>query len=136
MIENERIPSSLYVFLRHGESTGNAEKLHQGQADFPLTELGVKQVQQLAAYWGKKEIQFDQVISSPLSRAKQSAEIINQALQSDLELDPIWMERDNGELAGLSHEEARQILPPPDFIPLYQPIAAPNQNLNQKRLSP
>ena len=128
MTENEKIPSSLYVFLRHGESTGNAEKLHQGQADFPLTELGVKQVQQLAAYWKKKEIQFDQVISSPLSRAKQSAEIINQALQSDLELDPIWMERDNGELAGLSHEEARQILPPPDFIPLYQPIAGTGES--------
>ena len=123
MTINQNPSSSIFIFLRHGESIGNAEKKHQGQADFPLTDLGVNQVTQLAAYWKRAEITFDLVISSPLTRAKESAEIITQALKSKLEFDPIWMERDNGELAGLSHEKALQILPPPDFIPLYQPIA-------------
>ncbi len=123
MTANKNNPTSTFIFLRHGESTGNAEKRHQGQADFPLTDHGVQQIQQLAAFWKKTGVKFDQIISSPLTRAKQSAEIITKALKSDLEFDPIWMERDNGELAGLSHEEALKILPTPDFIPLYQPIA-------------
>jgi broad specificity phosphatase PhoE len=33
------------------------------------------------------------------------------------------MERDNGKLAGMLHEKALQEIPPPDFTPLYQPIA-------------
>ena len=123
MTADKKSPTSIFIFLRHGESTGNAEKRHQGQADFPLTDLGIQQIKQLAAYLKNSDLKFDQIISSPLTRAKQSAEIIATTLKSDVEFDPIWMERDNGKLAGLSFEKAQQILPPPDFIPLYQPIA-------------
>ena len=111
-----------FTFLRHGESIGNAEERHQGQADFPLTEQGKNQVQKLAAYWKRKGKVFDLAISSPLSRAKQSAEILDQALHLKLEYDPIWMERDNGKLAGLLFEKAIKEVPSPDNIPLYQPI--------------
>ena len=120
--------SYLFTFLRHGESTGNAEKRHQGQADFPLTKLGLTQIKKLAASWEKRGIEFDLAISSPLVRAKESAEIISKALKIELIFDPIWMERDNGELAGLSHEKAMEMLPPPDFIPLYQPIAGTGES--------
>lgn len=37
---NEIIPIHHIVFLRHGESVGNAEDRFQGQYDFPLTEKG------------------------------------------------------------------------------------------------
>jgi 2,3-bisphosphoglycerate-dependent phosphoglycerate mutase len=122
-------PSSFkFTFLRHGESTGNAEKRHQGQADFPLTKLGITQVEKLTAYWEKQEMEFDLAFSSPLTRAKQSAEIITKALNLTLEYDPIWMERDNGKLAGMLHEKAMQEMPPPEFIPLYQPIAGTGES--------
>lgn len=120
--------SSIFVFLRHGESTGNAENRHQGQADFPLTDLGIKQVERLTTSWKGAGRKFDQAISSPLTRAKQTAEIISQTLDIDLDYDPIWMERDNGELAGLHHEKALKVLPPPDFIPLYQAIAGTGES--------
>ncbi len=77
--------SLLFTFLRHGESTGNAENRHQGQADFPLTELGITQVKKLADYWEKQEVEFDRAFSSPLTRAKQSAEIITKTLNLKLE---------------------------------------------------
>ena len=37
---SESVPIHYIVFLRHGESVGNAEDRFQGQADFPLTEKG------------------------------------------------------------------------------------------------
>ncbi|MCK4800444.1 MAG: histidine phosphatase family protein [Anaerolineales bacterium] len=128
MSPSENNSSYIFTFLRHGESTGNAEKRHQGQADFPLTKLGSTQIKKLADYWEKRGMEFDLAISSPLSRAKESAEIISKALKIELIFDPIWMERDNGELAGLPHEEAMKKLPPPDFIPLYQPIAGTGES--------
>lgn len=128
MSPSENNSSYIFTLLRHGESTGNAEKRHQGQVDFPLTKLGSIQVKKLAGFWEKRGMEFDLAISSPLSRAKESAEIITKALKIELIFDPIWMERDNGELAGLPHEEAMKKLPPPDFIPLYQPIASTGES--------
>ena len=129
-MSNQKItnPYSLFVLLRHGESTGNAEKRHQGQADFPLTEQGILQAEQLASAWSKKKRSFDLVISSPQSRAKQTAEILKKSLNLKIEYDPIWMERDNGKLAGLLHDEAKKSHPQPDFIPLFQPIASTGES--------
>ncbi len=121
-VENKD-PDKLIVLLRHGQSIGNAENRHQGQAEFPLTDVGVFQAEQLASTWSRAGVQFDLAISSPQTRAKQTAKIITGATKTNLEFDPIWMERDNGELAGLLHKEAIQSLPPPEFIPIHQPIA-------------
>jgi len=120
---------SYYVFLRHGESTGNAEQRHQGQADFPLTDLGKEQAELLAKLWQQQDVAFDKAISSPLMRAEQTAIILNSYLKTDLSFDPIWMERDNGRLAGLKWEEAQDIFPLPPFTPLYQPIAETGESL-------
>lgn len=114
---------STYILLRHGESTGNAENRHQGQADYPLTDLGVQQVRALAEDWKNKGWEFDGALSSPQTRAKETAEILSDTLGFNPEYDPIWMERDNGKLAGLLHEEALRVLPIPEFISLYEPIA-------------
>jgi 2,3-bisphosphoglycerate-dependent phosphoglycerate mutase len=127
-LENRSLQTSTYVFLRHGESTGNAENRHQGQADYPLNEKGREQIQALARTWTSWGWKFDRAVSSPLIRAKESAKILSNSLGFDLEYDPIWMERDNGELAGLLHEEAQQVLPIPDFIPLFEPIGTTGES--------
>lgn len=119
---------STFILLRHGESTGNAENRHQGQADYPLTDLGVQQVQALVEDWKSRGWKFDGAVSSPLSRARETAEILAESLEIDLEYDPVWMERNNGELAGLLHDHALEVLPPPDFIPLYEPIASTGES--------
>lgn len=121
--ENSATTSTTIIFLRHGESTGNAENRHQGQADFPLTSLGVKQVKILAKDWKTNGWEFDKVISSPQTRAKETVEILASVLGFEISYDPIWKERDNGKLAGLLHEEALREIPPPDFISLFTPIA-------------
>jgi 2,3-bisphosphoglycerate-dependent phosphoglycerate mutase len=108
---------------------GNAEALHQGQADFPLTENGKQQVHSLATWWIDHGFHFDYALSSPLSRASETARILETKLNLKVQYDPIWMERDNGRLAGLSHERARKEVPQPDYIPLYQPVAETGESL-------
>jgi len=116
---NEIVSTYHIVFLRHGESVGNAEDRFQGQADFPLTEKGRAQAKVRAERWLAEGVIFDRCISSPLLRSRQTAEIVTQALNVPLEFDPDWMEINNGLLAGLSDEEAAKIAPRPDFMTPY-----------------
>lgn len=117
-------PHSEYyiILLRHGESVGNAQNYHQGQADFPLTDLGRRQVELLASRWYTEGILFDEIISSPLQRARETVELLNKKFAFPVQYDPIWMERDNGVLAGLHHEEASQKFPQPEFLNPYEPV--------------
>lgn len=118
MMENR--PQAFYVtLLRHGESVGNAESRWQGQADFPLTEKGRAQARALARRWKDEGVVFDLIVSSPLLRAKETAGILAAELNLPLELDELWMERDNGEFAGLTPAEAREKFPQPVFYTPY-----------------
>lgn len=110
-----------FTLLRHGESVGNAQSRWQGQSDYPLTERGRAQASALAERWRSEEVKFDLVIASPLVRAKETAEIIAAALNAKVELDPIWMERDIGEMEGLTADEVRQ-KPQPSYVTPYNPI--------------
>jgi 2,3-bisphosphoglycerate-dependent phosphoglycerate mutase len=110
------------VLLRHGESVGNAEGYFQGQADFPLTETGKAQSRALVKRWMAEGVSYDRVISSPLARASQTAEILASGLGLPVELDPLWMEWDNGRLAGMRPAEAAEKYPRPAFINPYTPL--------------
>ena len=110
-----------FVFLRHGESIGNVESRWQGQADYPLTEKGRAQVRSLAERWKSEGVKFDRAVTSTLIRARETAEIVASALNVKIEYDPIWMERDVGEIAGLTAEEVRKRPQRPYTTP-YDPI--------------
>jgi 2,3-bisphosphoglycerate-dependent phosphoglycerate mutase len=107
------------VFLRHGESVGNAEDRFQGQADFPLTKRGLRQARALARRWQAEGVTFDRCIASPLLRARQTAEVICEALNIPLAFDPAWMEIHNGKMAGLTAEEGARLFPRPAFMTPY-----------------
>jgi broad specificity phosphatase PhoE len=110
-----------FTLLRHGESVGNAQARWQGQSDYPLTEKGRAQAQALAERWKSEEVKFDLIIASPLVRARETAEIVATALNVKVELDSIWMERNIGEMEGLTAEEVRQ-KPKPSYVTPYNPI--------------
>lgn len=110
-----------FTFLRHGESQGNIENKHQGQSEFPLTPLGRRQAEALGDRWSQEQRHFDRIISSPLQRARQTAEIVNRRLNAPMEFDALLAERHLGELTGLTHTEAAQTVPPPSFLNPYDP---------------
>jgi 2,3-bisphosphoglycerate-dependent phosphoglycerate mutase len=120
--------TSLYfiTLLRHGESEGNATDLVQGQSDYPLTPMGIQQARTLAARWQTIQTSFDgplfdTIIASPLSRSRQTAEIVADALSLTVEFDPIWIERGFGSLDGWHIDEILKITPPIDFHHPYDP---------------
>ena len=110
-----------FVFLRHGESVGNVESRWQGQSDYPLTDRGLAQAQALAKRWQEENAKFVLLITSPLIRAKNTAEIVASALDVKVEADPLWMERNLGEITGLTMEEI-QLRPRPTFVTPYDTI--------------
>jgi broad specificity phosphatase PhoE len=114
-------PLYTFVFVRHGESVGNVESRWQGQSDYVLTEKGRAQARALAQRWKSEGVRFDLIISSPLLRARETAEILGSALNAPVELDPILMERHIGEMEGLTAEEVRKKPHPPYMTP-YDPI--------------
>ncbi len=92
----------LYL-IRHGRSLWNAEGRIQGQADSPLDDLGRKQAHALAARLRFESIQV--VYSSPLLRARETAEILCAARGWPLKVDGRLMERHAGDWTGLSGSE-------------------------------
>ena len=119
-------PIYAITLLRHGESEGNAIDIVQGQADYPLTPKGIQQACALAARWQSIQVSFDgplfeTVVASPLSRARQTAEIIAGTLNLPVELDPIWIERGFGSLDGWPITDILALIPPVDFHHPYEP---------------
>lgn len=110
------------TLLRHGESVGNAESRWQGQAEYPLTKTGRAQAHALAERWKTEKVKYDLIISSPLERAKDTAEIIASALELKIEFEPLWLERNNGEFSGLTQQEVRQNFQHPSFTTPYDPV--------------
>jgi 2,3-bisphosphoglycerate-dependent phosphoglycerate mutase len=117
------------TFLRHGESVGNAENLFQGHADFPLTENGHQQAQALAERWKVEDRSFDFCFSSPLQRARETAEILCAALVIPLKFDSDWMEINNGVIAGLNILDAEKMAPRPASITPYTHFGRTGESL-------
>lgn len=87
------------TLVRHGQTDWNAENRSQGQSDIPLNDTGKQQAREQAAKL--KGQQFDVVISSDLSRASETAQIIADELGLEVhELWPELQERDTGDWNG------------------------------------
>jgi broad specificity phosphatase PhoE len=76
-----------FWFLRHGQTDWNAQDLSQGNVDIPLNETGLAQARSAALLLRNKGIRS--IITSPLSRARVTAEIAAEALGNvPLEVEP------------------------------------------------
>ena len=93
------------LVLRHGESEWNALGRWQGQADPPLTEVGLRQAVAAAEQLGS----FDAVWSSNLQRAAHTAAIISELIGiGPVQLEPGLVEAAFGPWQGLTVHEIEE----------------------------
>ena len=63
-----------YIFVRHGKTHFNEIQLKQGWCDSPLTKQGIKEIENMAEQL--KDYKIDAAYTSPILRAKNTAQII------------------------------------------------------------
>ena len=97
------------VLVRHGECEGNREGRFRGRADFPLNEVGLAQARAAAA--ALKEIPLERVFTSPLLRARQTAEILAEGRDLPVEAREGFTNLALGPWEGRTKEEIRQECP-------------------------
>jgi broad specificity phosphatase PhoE len=93
------------ILLRHAETEWSRAGKHTGRTDIPLTEHGREVAKSLAERFTGRT--FSLVLSSPLSRARETAKLAG--LEPELEED--LLEWDYGEYEGITTKEIRRSRP-------------------------
>lgn len=97
---------TLLLCVRHGETDLNRGHRWQGWSDEPLNATGRRQA--LAAREALDRIPVDLVVTSDLSRAVETAELLLGRRDVPRHVDPAWREVDAGSWTGLTAAEARE----------------------------
>jgi broad specificity phosphatase PhoE len=92
------------VFLiRHGVTPWHAERRVLGQRDIPLSPEGMEQAHGVAR--ALAGVKLGEVLSSPLQRAVQTAEIIGREVDIEVARDPRLTDFKLGKWTGMSYDE-------------------------------
>ncbi|MGA9190293.1 MAG: histidine phosphatase family protein [Anaerolineales bacterium] len=115
--------------LRHGASTGNQNAVRQGRLDYPLAPEGEAQIRHLGEHWHASGLSFDKIITSPLSRARHTAEILADKLGVPLEEDPLWLERHAGQAQGHALDVGQSFYDKDKRLLAYEPLYGDGESL-------
>ena len=116
-------PPTVALLVRHGETPLSAEKRMSGRGDPELTDRGRAQAQATAERMRGRTLSV--VFSSPLRRARQTAEEIASAAGTDLVVEDGFVETDFGEWEGLTFAEIGARWPREMAAWLADPAVAP-----------
>lgn len=105
------------LVIRHGESEADLLDVHEGRADFALTERGHKQAEAMANYV-TENYNISKIYASTLTRAKQTAEHLSNRTGIPIVFDENLMEFNNGLLAGLPRAVVREKYPEVPNLPI------------------
>lgn len=109
--EERRDYTTLYL-VRHGETEWNTQDILQGHLDSALTERGLAQARELVERF--REVTFDAIFSSDVTRAKRTAEIVALERQLAVGTTQLLRERNwgryDGKAARLYREECRHLI--------------------------
>lgn len=95
--------------MRHGQTEANANEIMAGSTDSPLTKLGREQAFQAQKIVSMLEKKPTHIYHSHLSRARDTAKIINETLQIEMREDPDLAEICAGEMEGRPWSECLDI---------------------------
>jgi uncharacterized phosphatase len=98
------------VLVRHGQTDWNLESRIQGSSDIPLNETGRRQARDAGRILAAES--WDAIVSSPLSRALETAEIIAAEVGiATVTTEPALRERAYGAAEGLTGSEVEERFP-------------------------
>jgi len=111
--EDPRGPATTMVLVRHGETEDTTGRKFSGRGgkDPGLTTDGAAQVRATADWLAPLADEIDVMVSSPMRRAKESAEIIAERLDLDFEIEVDLAEAAFGSWDGLTFDEVHQRFP-------------------------
>ena len=92
------------IFLRHGQAKNNIERILTGRTPgVPLTEKGIDQAKKAAKFL--EHMNISAIYSSPIERAKHTAEIVGKHNSLDVTIDDRLIELDMGKFTGVPYDE-------------------------------
>ncbi len=97
------------ILLRHGQTPMSADRRFVGSRDIELTELGEAQARAAARRLAHREIGL--ILTSPLRRARKTAEEVARVTGSPVRVEPDLREADFGAWEGLTFAEAQEKWP-------------------------
>ena len=100
----------LYV-TRHGETEYNVSGRYCGSTDIALNDNGIRQAYELSQRLKAHSAVFGAIASSPMLRARQTADIICASLNMQYSIYEEFTERDLGVYEGLTRNEAKERYP-------------------------
>ena len=107
-----------FYVVRHGQTDWNAKGRIQGKTDIELNEIGIEQANKLKELI--KDYNIDLIISSPLKRARKTAEVINEAVKCNIIFEESLKERGYGIFEGMIRKEINDELINSDILNNYQ----------------
>ncbi|SDH32475.1 bifunctional RNase H/acid phosphatase [Nonomuraea jiangxiensis] len=119
-----RVATSL-LLLRHGETELSLERRFSGRGDAELTANGLAQASAAAERLSREPYRLDVIVTSPLKRARQTAEAVAQLTGLDVEVDEDLRETDFGAWEGHTFTEVQRRWPAELTAWLADPEAAP-----------
>ena len=92
------------IFLRHGQAKNNTDRILAGRTEgIPLTDAGIKQAEHTAELL--QHMNISAIYSSPIQRAKHTAEIAGKHNSVDIQIDERLIELDMGKFTGMPYDE-------------------------------
>ena len=97
----------MLILVRHGRTSANAAGLLQGRIDNDLDDVGTQQAREIAVALAAGRHKPDLIVSSPLARARQTAQSTCDLLGLGPSIDERWAELDYGDWDGIPISEVR-----------------------------
>lgn len=118
---------TLIILVRHGECEGNIKGMFRGRADFPLNKRGFIQAQDLAQEL--KKFPLKHIYTSPLSRARQTAEVISQECGVKVNIEEQLNNIELGSWEGRFMKEIAELYPKEWELWVYNPEKLKVENM-------
>ncbi len=95
---------ALVIFLRHGQAQNNVKRILSGRTPgVPLTQNGIEQAKKAAEL--VRGMNVSKIYTSPIDRARHTAEIVAECNSADVVADDRLIELDMGKFTGMKYDD-------------------------------